>query len=258
MFIIGVAGSVQGAATLVSHFNFDEGAGAVTYDAMGVNDGAIIGEVDYSTDTPYGGHSLFFEGVNEFVDVGTDDNAYYYNYASISVAFWAKPTADNADNAMISIGAVSSDIGLQVYAFKNPDDVLVQLGDGSNTSFFDFRAPDTPAFELNQWTHVAVTFDDATKEGILYLNGIVVETYTSPGSILYRAGPIRIGGKADRPNGAFAGFLDEVRIYDGVLTQPEVAELLTPPVVVPEPSSVNVLGVFLLLRRRRRESAVAI
>ncbi|MFC1600553.1 LamG domain-containing protein, partial [Patescibacteria group bacterium] len=74
---------------------------------------------------------------------------------------------------------------------------------------------------LNEWVHVAATFNSTTNEGKIYLNGIS-QTITNNGDSITSATNIkRIGG---RNNGMYiGGSLDDVRIYDYVRTPAQIA-----------------------------------
>ena len=69
---------------------------------------------------------------------------------------------------------------------------------------------------VNEWQHIAVTFDGAT--AILYLDGQNVGTTDFSFGLAENA-PVVIGaGYADGQN-PFNGTIDEVRLYDHVLSE---------------------------------------
>jgi hypothetical protein len=79
------------------------------------------------------------------------------------------------------------------------------------------------AIPLNEWTHLAITFDGFIKR--LYVNGAQVASHEQLGALLYEAGvPITIG--SDFQNGEsgnhFRGRIDEVALYNRALTADEV------------------------------------
>lgn len=95
---------------------------------------------------------------------------------------------------------------------------------------FDGRSPqhaDGPrADPVNRWSHLAVTYDGATLQ--LYVNGARVSSRAVTGTIPRSDDPLWIGG--NHPYGEyFDGLIDEVRVYDRVLTASQVrAEMSTP------------------------------
>ncbi len=99
----------------------------------------------------------------------------------------------------------------------------------------------------NVWQHVAYTWDAGAIE--VFINGVSVFTTTVNGFNDETNPQFGIGGNG---NGGdhFNGRIDELKIYDGVLSSAEIAAAALP---VPEPSAALLggFGVLGLLRRRR-------
>jgi hypothetical protein len=79
---------------------------------------------------------------------------------------------------------------------------------------------------VNRWSHLALTYDGTTLR--LYVNGNQMVSHAATGAIRRTTDPLWIGG--NRPYGEyFQGLIDEVRVYDRVLSPAEVrAEMSTP------------------------------
>src|SRR5262249_19167335 len=74
----------------------------------------------------------------------------------------------------------------------------------------------TAALAVNTWTHLALTYDGATLR--FYVNGVQVSSLAQTGNIATSTNPVQIGG--DSIFGQyFRGTIDEVRVYNGALTQ---------------------------------------
>ena len=71
------------------------------------------------------------------------------------------------------------------------------------------------ALPLNQWSFLAATYDGSTLK--LYLNGTQIDSQAVSGSITTTTNPLRIGG--DWAAEMFTGLIDNVRIYNGALSQ---------------------------------------
>jgi hypothetical protein len=82
---------------------------------------------------------------------------------------------------------------------------------------------------FKRWTHVAASYDRSSPANLprLYLDGVMqtLTTVTTPaGTWTNNAQPLTIGNGLSGTR-TFNGLLDEVRIYDRILTAGEIAAL---------------------------------
>jgi hypothetical protein len=74
------------------------------------------------------------------------------------------------------------------------------------------------AIPASVWQHIVITY--ANKQPRIYLNGILIRTgLASPRTNVYASTSVC---RDDSAYGAFAGLVDEVRIYGSVLSDAEV------------------------------------
>jgi hypothetical protein len=78
-----------------------------------------------------------------------------------------------------------------------------------------------PAVRVNEWTHLAATYDGAVKR--FYVNGTQVGTSTAAFAV-NDSSPLRVGGGASEGNGNyfFEGDLDEPAVYNKALTPEQI------------------------------------
>ncbi|HYK44465.1 MAG TPA: LamG domain-containing protein [Parafilimonas sp.] len=76
---------------------------------------------------------------------------------------------------------------------------------------------------LNTWNHIAITFNNTRQK--MYLNGNLVSSGTKTASPICQGEPIRLGIWWQTDPEFYTGNMDEVRIYDRVLSQQEVKQL---------------------------------
>lgn len=205
------------ADTPLAYFPLDESAGPVV-DIVGGLVGTVMGSV------AFGRPSL---GAGTAVDLGTDGwietpVATALGTAQFSAEVWLRPAAGSGAFR----GAVSLRRGLSCSDTRG----WSIAADGSNRWNVFLGTPSACWYEtiggtvtLGSTYHVVDTFDGSTS--ILYINGVEVSRRSS---IDYRpyVGTLRMGyvhGDGDAPQFHFDGSIDELAIYDHVLTPTAVA-----------------------------------
>jgi Concanavalin A-like lectin/glucanases superfamily len=98
------------------------------------------------------------------------------------------------------------------------------------------------AVPVNRWSHLALTYDGATLR--LYVNGSQASSRATTGTIRRTTDPLWIGG--NQPYGEyFQGLIDQVRVYDRVLSPPEVrAEMSTPSGSAPPSRAAGLVAAY--------------
>lgn len=150
-------------------------------------------------------NALNFDGVNDRVNCGN------FLPTSYTKEAWIYVTNLGDDNNIVSGSSSSS----HVFWVNNS-----QIAAGHNGSYD--QAKGGPTLVINTWYHVAVTYDASTTTMRLYLNGALVVTNTAVATAT-GAGFVQIGN-FDVGDYAFAGSIDEVRIWSVARTQAQIAE----------------------------------
>ena len=131
------------------------------------------------------------------------------------------PCFRNRHRALIAIAAVKrgrcrkNDASVKRVALRSP-------GGGQLAGLSTFAVP------LCSWAHVAATCNSTTDEKQVWQDGVMLESQTTLGTASDN-GPLVIG--ADDDSGDFdsfsVGVIDDVRIYDRVITAEEITALAT-------------------------------
>jgi hypothetical protein len=215
-------------------YNLPTGA---TVDAVAVdNDGArtYAPQVVYTVTPPAGSDGLYFNGVNEYAALG---DAPALKLSTFTLETWFRRvgtgvTATTGVGGVVAVPLITkgreqadqSNLDLNYFLGIRTDGVLVADFEDSNLGINVPVVGKTPV-PLDEWHHVAATFDGTTWK--LYLDGNL-EATRNAGGLVPRADSIQHAAIATAmnstgvPAGYFNGFLDEVRIWNGARTQSQL------------------------------------
>jgi len=245
---------------LVVHYDFEDEADP-TADLSGHNnDGDLSdGVTIFSTDVPplpNNFHSLDLT-TDTLDDYLISSSVTAFPSDKITTALWVKSSGtQNADPIFVSyatntVGTAFNDWGIQNVGTTNSEFQGFVNADNSNGVL---RTTEMPNVLDGEWHHVAATWDNANGEMKLYLDGVLVKSGTGikTGETIASGGTLVLGQEQDsvgnsfHTNDDFNGFLDDVRIYNKVLSDEEIQDLFEGPIEVDidikpgsDPSSVN-------------------
>ncbi len=168
--------------------------------------------------TPTFGNSLAFDGLGDYVCVSHHDSLLTDMF---TVSAWVKIGASHDSDGIIDLG---SDLNKNFWIHTTPaaldKGVVVGVGDGTAHELtYEFEDdPGTVAKdERNSWHHVAALYGGGSL--ILYVDGRFVASMQA--AIVNEDALFSIGSRRDQ-TGFFEGWLDDVRIYNRLLTQTEL------------------------------------
>lgn len=206
---------------LTAYYSFDDISGATAPDSSGNHyDGTITGGA--STVSGAVGDALSFDGSDDTVDV--PHQLVSGQAADFSYSFYARTEPDGDDSQYILAQASSGTNNNDCFSvgYDNTANTLKVLttNNGNNAMI-------TKTVDLGEWTHIAVTNSNTDNESILYINGV-------PATGLAASCGQALGAQFLMGRSPWAGYnqqlnasLDEVRIYDRVLTQADIYQLAT-------------------------------
>jgi hypothetical protein len=157
---------------------------------------------------------LIFNGTNNFVSCGS------VNPAKFTIEAWALPNAVSADQAVVSTLNTGTNTGVELHIGADGYP-YVTIRNGA--AWLDIKGPAKAVAGV--WIHLAATFDGSTCK--LLVNGINVASQTS---ISYSAGtsPLFLGVRSG-PAIYFTGKIDDVRIWNRVVTEVNLLDSLNKP-----------------------------
>jgi hypothetical protein len=204
----------------MGHWKFDEGSGITAADNSGnANTGTILGATWMAAGKI--GFGLNFDGVDA---VNAGSGATLNNLRAMTISAWIKPNTlgGGASGRIVQKGAGAGP-GFRFMLRSN--NALAFAVDYTTTDLS--RATANSVLTLGVWTHVLVTWTgSATATNVkIYLNGVETAygaTQTGAGTRANdAASSLYIGNEGDG-TGAFDGLMDDVRVYNRVLSANEI------------------------------------
>ncbi len=204
---------------LAGKWKFDEGTGTNANDSAGTNDGTLVGEPNWVAGK-IGTHALDFNSVVDYVALpNTVKNSLATNY---TVSAW------------INTNTISSTHSIATYRQFDSQGILFQLEQYDADVRFIVRdnssdiaiAISSGAITTDGWYHVAGVRAGNTVH--VYVNGIKgtsdSATFVTISSNNFKIGALQTGDPGT-PQAYFDGAIDDVRIYDMVLSDEEIQML---------------------------------
>ena len=195
-------------ASLEHHWSFEDGSGSTVSDSVGDADLTATGMDASNWRSCVDGGCLWFDGVDDYLDVDVDDWD-----GNFTVSQWVWANSSSLPN-YATVFAVSDNAGanasFQHAAFSGE----WRLHNNQTHAF--------GAIEAQRWMHLVTVFDAG--EVRQYFDGVLVNTHQQPAGAVneierYRMGVNRAGSTY------FEGMIDEVAVWSSALEDWEITAL---------------------------------
>ena len=196
---------------MVACYSFDKITGTTVKDECGNRNGQLLG----STAKGKIGNALSVTEALQGMNV-SGTNTYTEDW---TVAYWVKATTDFDKEISVLEDAAKK------YSFS------LRLGAANNRNGYGFRVGDNDGDVLtfgnygdlskDTWYHMTWAKDNDAKTFYLYVNGKLVKSNTWSGMPAGIPAPYDVIG-----GNGFTGLIDEVKVYNAVLTQEEIAKVM--------------------------------
>lgn len=147
----------------------------------------------------------------------------------VTLEAWVYPTmlSSIASQAIIARGSSTDTTQTWCLALLGGIPQFLSYGNVPGGALTEMTLAGPAAIPLNAWTHLAATFDGATK--VLYLNGTQVASQGGLGALIYDPAPVPVTIAAtwvnNAPAGLFTGMIDEISLYRRALTYSEIFDI---------------------------------
>jgi len=205
VFISDLPGDTTG---LVAWYPMNKGAGD---SSLHSNDGTVDGATLVMGDTLLGGGAYSFDGDNDYIDLGFQQNG------TKTILVWTEVKLDTDMHIITTMdGGTNEGWGI---LYKSTGNVIRSDWNGQ----YDVNSLESSGINLNERINIASVLDGADSK--LYING-VLEDSKDLGSEVESLSNIRISGRWDGVNTGsallFDGTIDEPKFFGRALTQSEI------------------------------------
>ncbi len=218
---------------------FDEGSGTVATDSSGSGHDGVISGPEWTAPGALGGSALYFDGTGGIVE---DDDAedYLNGLEAITMAMWVKADAIPTDKGFI---IAAPPAGADSFCTVRYDAAGATAGGtavlkiGLTSTGGEQQLESSNNLQTTEWQHVAVTWSSG-QPITLYADGIEdtpTDNYAGMVGTISGCNTLIVGQGGKDAGASWAGMIDEVRIYDRVLSVGEILWLAgqTEPVARP-------------------------
>jgi PKD repeat protein len=214
-------------ASLVAAYSFNEGTGLAVADSSGNGNTGTISNATWTAAGRFG-NALSFNGTNSWVTV--PDSPSVSLTTGMTLEAWVKPTTTSGSRNVL-MKEQTGGLSYGLYA-SSPDKSGSSEQVQAHTTGGNYAINGSGNLPLNTWSFLAATFDGSWMR--LYVNGQQVSKQKVSGSILEPGGALRIGG--DSVWGEyFSGQIDNVRVYNGAISQAQMRSDMSTPITSSSP-----------------------
>ncbi len=217
----GQVGCVEPPSEMVAWWPLDETSGTTSLDLAGFNNAGtqVNGPVPVAGKVLGG---LQFDGINDYIEV-PDNSELNFGTGNFSIDAWVKVQANDSLGQLTIVNKIQFPLNRGYSLYLSNGEVRLIL----SASSYMFYISSVHVADGN-WHHIAVTVDRTDPSGIkFYKNGIMLSSSdptTNPGTIT-AISPLRIGTLSFTVGDMFKGSLDEIEMFNRVLTNAEIVSI---------------------------------
>lgn len=207
------------ADNLVGWWKLDETIGITANDSSGrENHGVLNNGLTFSGCVISGkiGNALSFDGSDDVI-VTPSSSIYDMSNSNLSIALWVNSSATFGTERMLFEHSIWS--AADTYQLTATNDTTLRFA-AVGLGTFDYSID----FTDGNWHFIVAVFDTVNNIKSLYYDGVLSNAASETGNIGSGNNPIYIGARGDGSK-QFPGDIDDVRLYNRVLTSSEVEAL---------------------------------
>jgi YD repeat-containing protein len=214
----------------VGYWKFDEGSGTTTADSSGIGNTGTLTNTTWTTGEF--ANALSFNGSSSNVNMGTGTGLTDLYLGGMTVSAWIKPAGSGGGGGGRIVDKDNNDSG---WFFAMSGTTTVKFSSDQFATSQPSRTS-SATISLNTWQLVTATWDGSTNGANIhiYINGSLADGTSANGSGAASTDsgtPFTVGNRTTDNARGFNGVIDDVRVYNRVLSSSEIAALddTTPP-----------------------------
>ena len=201
---------------LAASWKMDEGAGMVLIDSSGNEQSGSLAGPSWSSQGR-AGSALVFSGASQYATLPSISVSYPF-----TLSMWVKPNAINSDYRLIGArNAVPGNVFWAPSLFSAGAQLALWDGVGWNT------LAGSGVFTTGNWYHIVVTVNSSLSARA-YING-VGQAPVTVSAATWNVSSLSLGSTYATFGNYYNGAMDEVRLYNRVLTSQEINALYSNP-----------------------------
>jgi hypothetical protein len=220
--IVVTATSVDLNNGLAAYYSFSGNAN----DASGYGNNGVVTGATLTTDRLGQGNSAYnFDGVDDTILINASSSLNVGLSDGLTIAVWIKTHELSVEQQVVEwgeYGALGIHFSINTLWAGGPGSLYANLWNNMNEVRYIWTGPNI--LTANTYQHIAVTYDKTTGVASLYLNGVPMTTQNMGIFTPNTSGNLHVGARISQPYQilSFVGDMDDLRIYNRVLSQVEL------------------------------------
>lgn len=225
------SGNVVASSNLIHHWKFEDTSGSTATDSVNNADPGTMTSMTFENDSVTGriGNALEFDGGSDYITIGDMDDI---ELTELSITFWAKVDHNSGDHDFFVKGDhttfqpiliwFDNSVGPSDVGTGNTDTVSALVYDGATQHWV---AAPSGTLANTDWNHITVVISPTTGDLSIYVNGeLEITNNKAWNGVQASADQVRLGSDVNQTY-LLNGAMDDVRIYNKVLSASEIREI---------------------------------
>jgi len=227
VLLLGLALTNSASAEIVGWWKFDKGSGTIAQDSSRYNNDVFFNG-DPQWVAGYYNSGLEFDGSDDCLDRGVYEPSLDI-VGELTMTAWIKPGATLRDHKIGGNITTGPNGGGYMMGIYSNDMVELEVRSSAGTSAPPSRPGGGTALQTGTWYFLAATYSQTADGGIIrtYVNGEFDREMVTTIVMDRSPGTFKIGRDPSAPgSGQFIGIIDDVRVYNHVLTENELRDAM--------------------------------